>query len=646
MCGICGKISLNGAVSENLIHKMCEVLEHRGPDDEGIEVLDSSAARGGETRSNNISVGIGHRRLAIIDLSPAGHQPMSNEDGSIWIVLNGEIYNFIELRAALEKKGHRFKSHADTEVVIHLYEDKGVECLKDLRGPFAFAIWDSHKERLFIARDRIGKKPLFYTYKNQTLSFASEIKAILQDPEVSAEVNRPAITDYLSYGYTPTPETMFKGIMKLPPAHFMIYEKGNIRLEKYWELDFSKKLKLSEREYCDRTMELLEECTKIRLISDVPLGAFLSGGIDSSAVVYMMSKLSSKPVKTFSIGFDDGKYNELRYARIIAKQFKTEHREYMVKPDAIELLPKLVWHYNEPYADSSALPSYYVAKMTRGEVTVALNGDGGDEDFGGYERFMAARFAESISKSPVPFKDKVIKLIVNSIPESLGFKDRRLRLRRFLIELSKPYRERHYNWISIFSEHEKESMFTAGFAGEIAGGDSFDYLDRAFNECGSKDIVDLVMSADIKTNLLDDLLVKMDIATMANSLEGRSPFLDHKMMEFCASMPSNMKIKGTKLKYILKKSLSKALPKEILSRGKMGFGVPLDSWFRKELKDYSYGILMSDNCINRGYFERGSIKKLLDEHVSGRANNGARIWSLLFLELWHRMFIDTEKISI
>jgi len=276
MCGICGKISLNGAVSENLIHKMCGVLEHRGPDDEGVYI------RGG--------TGLGHRRLAIIDLSEAGHQPMSNEDGSIWIVLNGEIYNFPELREALEKKGHRFKSHSDTEVVLHLYEDKGAECLKDLRGPFAFAIWDSRKERLFIARDRIGKKPLYYTYKNQALTFASEIKAILQDPDVSKEVNRPVVTDYLSYGYTPTPETMFKGIMKLPPAHFMIYEKGNIRLEKYWELDFSKKLKLSETEYCDRTMDLLGECTKIRLISDVPLGAFLSGGIDSSAVVYMMSQ--------------------------------------------------------------------------------------------------------------------------------------------------------------------------------------------------------------------------------------------------------------------------------------------------------------------------------------------------------------------
>ncbi|MFA5388570.1 MAG: asparagine synthase (glutamine-hydrolyzing) [Candidatus Omnitrophota bacterium] len=643
MCGICGKISLNSVVSENLIRKMCEVLVHRGPDSEGVEVLDSAASR---SRSNSIgssssvSVGLGHRRLAIIDLSPAGHQPMSNEDGAIWIVLNGEIYNFLELKKALEKKGHRFKSHTDTEMVLHLYEDKGVECLKDMRGPFAFAIWDSHKDRLFIARDRIGKKPLFYTYKNQTLTFASEIKSILQDPETSVEVNRPTITDYLSYGYVPTPETAFKNIMKLPPAHFMIYEKGNIKLEKYWELDFSRKIRMSEEDYCDRTMELLEECTKIRLISDVPLGAFLSGGIDSSVVVYMMSKLNSKPVKTFSIGFNEEKYSELKYARIISDRFKTEHREYIVKPNAIELLPKLVWHYNEPYADSSALPSYYVAQMTRQEVTVALNGDGGDECFGGYERFMAAKYAELLNRIPVPFKESIIKLIIRKIPESLGVKDSRARTRRFLMELSEPYKKRHYNWMAIFNNHEKDSLFTDEFNKEISARHSFDYLNTAFNECGSPDVVDKVMYADIKTNLLDDLLVKMDIATMANSLEGRSPFLDHKMMEFCAAMPSNMKIKGMKLKYILKKSLHGKLPEEILGRGKMGFGIPVDKWFRVELKNYAYEVLMSEKSLKRSYFKKESVKRLLDEHVAARANNGARIWSLLFLELWHREFID------
>jgi len=635
MCGICGKISLNGGLGEELIRKMCGVLAHRGPDSEGVYI-----GTRGKRQGTGIGIGLGHRRLAIIDLSEAGHQPMSNEDGSIWIVLNGEIYNFLELKKGLIERGHLFKSHTDTEVILHLYEEKGVDCLKDLRGPFAFAIWDNRKERLFIAKDRVGKKPLYYHYRNQSLVFASEIKAILQDPEVSVEVNRPAITDYLSYGYTPTPETMFKNIMKFPPAHFMLYEKGNIRLQKYWELDFSKKIKMTERDYCDKAMGLLEECTKIRLISDVPLGAFLSGGIDSSAVVYMMSRLSSKRVKTFSIGFEEESHSELRYAAMIAKKFNTEHREYIVRPNAIELLPKLVWLYNEPYADSSALPSYYVAQMTRKEVTVALNGDGGDENFGGYERFMAARYAEMLSRAPYFLRKWILANAIKIMPEPIGQNNLSRKLKRFIMMAEEPYRVRHYNWVSIFRDFEKDLLFSDSFKREHASRRPFYYIDNAFNECGSKDILDQVMYTDIRTNLLDDLIVKMDIATMANSLEGRSPFLDHKMMEFCAAMPGNLKIKGVRLKYILKKALRGKLPDEILERRKMGFAIPVDKWFRVDLKDYVYDILMSDKSLKRGYFKRDSVKKLLDEHVAAKANNGARIWSLLFLELWHREFID------
>lgn len=630
MCGICGKISFNiGAdIDEGLIRKMCSVLTHRGPDEEGVFLA--------ETR---VRVGMGHRRLSIIDLSKAGIQPMSNEDGSIRIVFNGEIYNFPELRGVLQKKGHTFKSHTDTEVILHLYEEKGEDCVQDLRGQFAFCIWDEKKEQAFIARDRIGKKPLYYWHKNETFIFASEIKAILQDPEVSAEVNRLAITDYLSYGYVPTPESMFKGIYKLPPAHSMVLRKGRLNIQRYWQLDFSGKLKLSEGEYSEKTLDLLEECTRIRLISDVPLGAFLSGGIDSSAVVYMMSRLHPK-VKTFSIGFEEETHSELKFARIIARHFDTDHKEYIVKPNAIEILPKLVWFYNEPYADSSALPSFYVAKMTAHEVKVALNGDGGDEDFGGYERFMAARFAESLKIVPGFLR----KAFIKALPESLEFNNFKGKLRRFLTMAQKPYQERHYNWVTIFRDIEKENLFTEGFAKELDKRNSFSYLKKAFEQCASPDIVDKVMCADIHTNLLDDLLVKMDIATMANSLEGRSPFLDHKMMEFAAGIPSNFKIKGTKLKYILKKALNKALPQEILSRGKMGFGVPIDKWFRNELKDYSYGILMSEKCIKRGYFKKEELSRILDAHCSGKANNGSRIWSLLNLELWHRIFIDGEKL--
>ena len=636
MCGICGKVSINGnsGLSEDLILKMCGVLKHRGPDDEGVYL---NRVKGEGCRVN---VGLGHRRLSIIDLSPAGHQPMSNEDGAIWVVMNGEIYNFLELREILEKKGHHFRSHSDTEMLIHLYEERGVDCLSEIRGTFVFALWDGKKNRLFVARDRVGKKQFYYMYKNQTLIFASEIKAILQDPEVSVEVNRAAVTDYLTYGYIPTPESMFKNIVKLPPAHFMLYENGSIRMERYWHLDFSKKLKLSEPEYCNRIMDLLEEATRIRLISDVPLGAFLSGGIDSSAVVCMMSKLAPGSVKTFSIGFEEQSHSELKYAGIIARHFGTEHHEYVVKPQAIELLPKLVWHYNEPYADSSALPSYYVAQMTRQEVKVALNGDGGDEDFGGYERFMAARFAEFFRKIPASLRKFVIKPVADMIPASLAYNNFHTKLKRFISMAERPYRERHYNWVSIFRDEETDDLFSDEFKKEINNRSSFSYLHSAFEECASKDIVDLVMSTDIRTYLLDDLLVKMDIATMANSLEGRSPFLDHKMMEFAASIPSNLKIKGNRLKYILKKALSKSLPEEILSRGKMGFGIPIDSWFRNDLKSYSYDVLMSDRCIKRNYFKKESIKKLLDDHSSAKSNHGARIWALLNLELWHRIFID------
>lgn len=638
MCGICGKISSdnNSLIDEALIRGMCRALVHRGPDDEGVYVKEIRNHKYG------IRIGLGHRRLSIIDLSPAGHQPMSNEDGTVWLVVNGEIYNFLELKDILEKKGHRFKSHSDSEVILHLYEEKGPACLEDLRGAFAFAIWDENRSRLFIARDRIGKKPLCYVYKNQTLIFASEIKAILQDPEVSIEINRPAITDYLSYGYTPTPESMFKGIMKLPPAHFIIYESGNIRIEKYWSLDFSKKLRLSESEYCGKIMDLVEEATRIRLISDVPLGVFLSGGIDSSTVVYMMSKINSGPVKTFSIGFEEEDHSELRYAKIVADHFGTEHHEYIVRPEAIKLLPRLVWHYDEPYADSSALPSYYVANIARQNVKVALNGDGGDEDFGGYERFMAARFAEIFRKIPESLRNIVIGTIVKRVSDSAGVNNFTTKLKRFILMASKPYRERHYNWISIFRDCEKDALFADAFKKEIGNRRSFYYLNNAFEECDAKDVIDLVMAADIKTNLLDDLIVKMDIATMANSLEARSPFLDQRVMEFAAAIPSNMKVRGTKLKYILKKALSKALPREILARGKMGFGIPRHKWFRGELRDYAHEILLSQKCISRNYFRKEGIKQLLDDHCDGKADHGARIWSLLNLELWHRVFIDKD----
>lgn len=639
MCGICGKVSLNsGDISRDSIRKMSNVLKHRGPDDEGV-YLNSLGPQASGTK-----VGLGHRRLSIIDLSSAGHQPMSNEDGTIWIILNGEIYNFLELREILEKRGHRFKSHTDTEVVLHLYEDKEIGSLKDLRGMFAFAIWDEKKERLFLARDRVGKKPLYYRFKNGSLIFGSEVKAILQDPEVEKDVNHGAIPYYLTYGYTPSPWTMFMDINKLPPAHFLVYEKGDMKIERYWRLDFSNKISLSGEEYHRRILGHLREATKIRLISDVPLGAFLSGGVDSSAVVYMMSQLMDIPVKTFSIGFEEETHSELKFARLVARAFGTDHHEYIVKPEAMEVLPKLVWHYNEPYADSSALPSFYVAKMTRQKVTVALNGDGGDENFAGYERYMAARFAETYRRIPEKVRKNLLSFFISKIRESTVHNNLPAKFKRFISMASEPLKRRHYNWVSIFRDDEKEFLYTNEFKAKIQQKESFDYLDNIFSHSCTNDVVDLLLYVDIHSYLPEDLLVKMDIATMANSLEARSPFLDHKFMEFAAAIPSSMKIKGIRLKHILKKVLSNKLPEDILRRGKMGFGIPIDKWFRSELKDYSYEILMSQKCIERNYFAKKSIKRLLDDHSNGKVNNGARIWCLLNLELWHRMFIDGENL--
>jgi len=607
---------------------MCGVLKHRGPDDSGIYI--------------NGAVGLGHSRLSIIDLSPAGRQPMSNEDNTLWLVLNGEIYNFIELRKGLEAKGHKFKSHTDTEVILHLYEEKGVDCLKDLRGMFAFALWDEKRKSLFLARDRVGKKPLCYANVNGSFLFASEMKSILQDPDVKADVDLRMIPYYLTYGYTPSPCTMFKGIKKLQPAHYLLYQKGNIEIKRYWQLDFSKKTVLDEKECAAQVLVHLEEVVKVRLISDVPLGAFLSGGIDSSAVVAMMARNMSKPVKTFSVGFEEASHSELSFARIVAKAFGTDHREYIVKPDAMHILPKLIWHYNEPYADSSALPSFYVAKMTRQDVTVALNGDGGDENFAGYIRYMATRVSEKV---PHGISKAMAFAFRNGLNNTMRSNRLFSKIIRFASVASQPTRERYYNWIIIFRDREKEFLYTDSFKKMLQHENPpFSYMNGLFEACAGLEVVDSLLYADINSYLPEDLLVKMDIASMANSLEARSPFLDHKFMEFCASVPSGLKIKRGVLKYILKKSLNGILPDEILRRGKMGFGVPIDNWFRKELKNYCYEILLSDKCVRRGFFRKEYVKKILDDQSQYKSNSGDKIWALLNLELWHRIFIDKENI--
>lgn len=627
MCGICGKINFDDSpVDRSLLKSMTASLIHRGPDDEGIYVKGN--------------VGLGHRRLSIIDLSPLGHQPMSNEDGSIWIVFNGEIYNFPELRETLVKKGHIFRSKSDTETIIHLYEEYGIACLEYLRGMFAFAILDDKNKSLFLARDRIGKKPLYYCHSGNSFVFASEIKAILHDDSYPKRPDYMAIHHYLTYQDVPSPWTAFEGIKKLAPAHYLILKNGKIEVNHYWKLSYLPKHKMSEKDLKEEIIERLREAVRIRLLSDVPLGAFLSGGIDSSAIVALMSGLMGVPVKTFSIGFKEETYNELKYARKVAEKYKTDHTEFIVEPRALDIIDKIVWHYNEPFADPSAIPTYYVSKLAREHVTVILNGDGGDENFAGYGRYPALAFSERIHRI---FPNALAALLLKAVmPLPHGTDPANLvwRTKRFLQEYLKPLELRNGHWLCHFSTAMKQNLYTDAFARKVGGIDSFDLLMDQYREAQADTFIDKTLSADVMMYLPDALLVKVDVASMANSLEARSPLLDHEFMEFVARIPAELKLKGNTTKYILKKALKGILPNEVLSRGKMGFGVPLDHWFRNELKEMVYDTLLSDTAAQRGYFRQTFVKQMLYEHVLGQWNWQNHIWNLLMLELWHRKFID------
>ena len=556
MCGICGEIGFhNKNVRVDSVRKMCNVLAHRGPDDEGMvfiqddKLLEVERPSPAYLEGNGFKVGLGHRRLAIVDLSKAAHQPMSNEDRTIWIVFNGEIYNFQELREGLEKKGHRFKSKSDTEVILHHYEESGIECLKRFRGMFAFAIWDSNLQRLFLARDRLGKKPLVYFHQNGHFAFASEIKALLQIPEVERKVNNNALHRYLTYQYVPSPDTIFEGIKKLPPAHYLLLDhRGNIKVERYWKLHFhsSHQAYFDPQELGERIRTELEESVKLRLISDVPLGAFLSGGIDSSLVIGLMAQLSEKPVRTFSIGFEEKEFDELSYARLVSHYYSTEHHEFVVKPNAMEILPKLIWYYNEPFADSSAIPTYYVSKMTKDYVKVVLTGDAGDENFAGYRRYIFSQWVPFFTKIPEKVRKDVLPPFLRVV-SSFHLKESKLnRLADFLEMLTSDQEKNYLEQIKVFNAKEKGDIYTDQFNEDLKGEEPLDFLLDKFREIETEDFLDKLLYLDINTYLPEDLLVKMDIATMANSVEARVPFLDHQFMEFVAGIPSQLKLKGSK----------------------------------------------------------------------------------------------------
>jgi asparagine synthase (glutamine-hydrolysing) len=626
MCGIVGIVnSENRRVDEALLGRMCNAIRHRGPDDDGFYV--------------NGGVGLGMRRLAIIDLAH-GQQPIHNQDRSAWIVFNGEIYNYLELREKLEKLGHTFYTNSDTEAIVHAYDEYGADCPKHLRGMFAFAIWNERTEELFLARDRVGKKPLLYAQLNNGLVFGSEFSALLLHPDISRAVDSEALHHYLSFMCVPAPLTAYRAIRKLEPGHSLRWRKGEIKLERYWQPDFSHKLDIGEEEAGERALEILRDAVRVRLMSEVPLGAFLSGGIDSSAVVALMSEASSEPIKTFSIGFAEQDFSELHHARRIAEHVGADHHEFIVRPDAMEVLPLLVEHYGEPYADSSAIPTYYVARETRKHVTVALNGDGGDESFAGYERYAAMQLAERYRRLPASLRKLAIQPAIGLLPASETSRSRIRDAKRFIQAASLPKRERYLRWVSVFDAEAKQDLYSADFQRQTASVHPGEILDPWFARANGSGIVDAALLTDIMTYLPNDLLVKVDIASMAVSLEARSPFLDHHVIEFAASLPERFKLRGLTTKYLLKRVLKKLLPAENLERRKMGFGVPIGHWFRGQMQSFLRETLLSQKALGRGLFKPESVKQMIELHTSNERDYAHQLWTLLMLELWFDRFID------
>lgn len=634
MCGIAGAVwnEADKSLERPTLQRMIDVLRHRGPDDEGSYLADLHVGNAGT------GVALGHRRLSIIDVA-GGTQPLSNEDGSVWVIFNGEIYNFHDLRRRLEAAGHQFRTQCDTEVLVHLYEDEGPEMLAQLNGMFALAIWDARRRQLLLARDRLGKKPLVYRHEPGRLLFASELKALLQVPGVPREIDPQALDEYLTYQYVPHPRTIFRGISKLPPGHCALWRDGQFEVRPYWQPDFNAEDELPAEEYARELRKLLTSSVEMRLQSDVPLGAFLSGGIDSTIVVGLMSQLSAAPVRTFSIGFPVAEFDETHYARIAAQRFGTIHEEFQVRPDAMEILPRLVWHFDEPFADSSAVPTWYVSQLTRRHVTVALTGDGGDELFIGYPRYSAVWLAGGFDRLPRIVQRLAAGKYWQRLPSGTRQKSLVRRWKRFVEMLGEPPARRYLEWIAIFGNARRESLYSDSFKNSLPGADPLEFLASALARSSRRDPLTSFSLADLVTYLPCDLMTKVDIASMAHGLECRQPFLDYRVVELAARMPRRLKFRHGQGKRILREVFGDLLPEPILKRPKMGFGVPLDHWFRHELKDFAREILLDPSTLRRGYFRPETVAELLDQHQQAHSNHGYRLWSLLILELWQRGWV-------
>jgi asparagine synthase (glutamine-hydrolysing) len=627
VCGIAGKVSTRGDIPVDLIEGMCAQQAHRGPDSRGIH------------RSNGVALGI--QRLRIIDLE-TGDQPIYNEDRSVAVVLNGEIYNFQELRSELERRGHSFYTRTDTEVIAHLYEERGPQLVEELNGMFAFAVWDERRQRLLLARDRVGKKPLFYAEGDGWLSFASELPALMTDPEVRAEIDPSSIDCYLAYGYIPAPWSIWQDVRKLRPAHTLIWENGKTTTDRYWRLDYSLKRTEDGRELEEELRDRLGAAVRRRMISDVPLGAFLSGGVDSSIVVSEMAAASAQPVKTYSIGFEEEEYNELPRARVIADRFATDHHEFVVKPDAIDLVPKLVRHYGEPYSDSSAIPTFYLSELTRRDVTVALNGDGGDENFAGYIRHVAHSLTGRLDDVPRPLR-RGIAAAGGALPKRPGSQSFLARAQRLLSSVDADSIERYRRHVSVFNDSERADLLEPEFRASLDTSRAPGVITTPWLAASGTTMLDRLLEVDVNTYLPEDLLVKVDIASMAYSLEARSPFLDPEVMEFAASLPSREKASLGRKKYILRRAYRGLIPDSILDGAKKGFGVPLGAWFRTDLEDYARELLLDRATLDRGYLKESAVCSILDSHVAGQGDRSLQLWALVMLESWHRDLGETHS---
>lgn len=618
MCGIAGIVSLSSRpVLEDEVRAMCAALVHRGPDDEGCYIGDG--------------IGLGMRRLSIIDLA-TGHQPIQNEDGSVRVVFNGEIYNFRELRRDLEARNHHLSSGTDTETIVHLYEERGRRCVDSLRGMFAFAVWDDRRRQLLLARDRIGIKPLFYAEAGGRLLFASELKALLQLPEIERELDWPAVNHVFTFLSTPRAQSIIRRVRKLEPGHLLVASaQDGVHIERYWDLRFEPDHGRSEAYFVERLRELLDESVRLHLESDVPLGAFLSGGIDSSSVVATMARLTSRPVKTFSIGFTEAAYSEVAYARMVAERFSTEHHELVLEPDVIEVIEDLAWYLDEPLGDPSVIPTYMVSKLAGEHVKVVLSGDGGDELFAGYDKYLVEA-RERRQTPPRPVR-RLLGLAAQAIPDGM-------RGRNFLRHFSLDGAERYLDASTLFTREARGRLFRPEIR-ELLADDDPTREPLACLSTAHGGWLAALQYLDVKRYLPLDILPKVDRMSMAHSIEARVPLLDHKVIEFAATIPPDLRLCNGTRKYVLKQSMRDVLPAAVINRPKQGFAVPLGAWFRGRLGEFVHEILLSDTSRQRSIFETTYIERLLRRHASGRPLDFP-LWTLISFELWCRTFLDTR----